>query len=322
MFEPDFDDMSEWMDLGFSFETWVKTSNYTVQPKNQGLYMEVPEKNTSVYAIYAKDMPKADVQIDVDTDTTGPDRNNISLLCRATDDGWYELSVDSSGLWAIYRYQYKGGYTLLRDGGSTAIHMIQRQNHITALCRGDTLTLFINDVKVGSGKDAKFTEGRVGVGVATFRNGGTGIQFTNLTVTMPDPSHLPGAAVAPTLAAAPTKNASGSGGNAGGGGDIIYPEPPLPGTSWAGAVLQHDTLRLLMIWVFMNAPSGCQAFYMANTEFIQQTQPVQVDEQNKVIAGEWVERWTFSHCGTQSAYRITYTSAGPDKIHINTEPWQ
>ena len=317
MFEPDFDDMSDWMDLGFSFDTWVKTSNYTVEPKNEGLYMEVPEKFTSVYAIYANDMPKADVQIDVDTDTTGPDRNNISLLCRATDDGWYELSVDSSGLWAIYRYEYKGGYTLLRDGGSTAIHMIQRQNHITALCHSDTFTLYVNDVKVGAGKDTKFSEGRVGVGVATFKYGGTGIHFKNLTVRLPDPDHLPGGTVAPTLAAVPSKAAPAQEAS-----NFIWPEPPLPGASWAGPILQHDTLRLLMLWVAMNAPTDCQAFYVTNTEFIQETQPVQVDEQNKVIAGEWVERWTFSHCGTQAAYRITYTSEGPDRIHINTEPWK
>ncbi len=322
MFEPDFDDMSDWMDLGFSFDTWVETSNYTVEPKNDGLYMEVPEKYTSVYAIYANDMPKADVQIDVDTDTSGPDRNNISLLCRATDEGWYELSVDSSGLWAIYRYQYKGGYTLLRDGGSTAIHMIQRQNHITALCRGDTFTLFVNDVKVGSGKDTKFIEGRVGVGVATFKYGGTGIQFKNLTVRLPDPDHLPGGAVAPTVAPVATKNASSGGETASSGEDFIWPQPPLAGTSWAGQVLQQDTLRILMIFVFMNAPDNCQAFYVTNTEFIQETQPVQVDEQNRVTAGQWVERWTFSHCGTQSAYRITYTSETPERIHINTEVWQ
>ncbi len=312
MFEPDFDDMSDWMDLGFSFDTWAETSNYTVEPKNKGLYMEVPEEYTSVYAIYANDMPKADVQIDVDTDTTGPDRNNISLLCRATDEGWYELSVDSSGLWAIYRYQYKGGYTLLRDGGSTAIHMIQRQNHITALCRGDTFTLFVNDVKVGSGKDTKFPDGRVGVGVATFRYGGTGIQFKNLTVRLPDPDNLPGGAVAPTVEPVPTKQ----------GAKYKWPAPPLPGTSWAGAGMQSKALIMIVPALIVNAPAGCQDFSSVNTAFLQENQPVTVDEQNNLTGGEWVEQWTFSYCGAQSVYQVTFSANGSGPVNVSVRAMQ
>jgi len=315
MYAADFKDMGDWMDFGFSFDTGEDTSNYTVESKKDSLYMEVPEEYTSVYAVYAKDMPKADVQLDVDTDTTGPARNNISLLCRFTDVGWYELSVDSSGMWAIYRYDKKGGYFLLKDGGSTAIHMIQRQNHLTALCQGDTFTLFVNGVKVGTAKDQRFSEGRIGVGVATFQYGGTGITFKNLTARLPDPEHLPGGAVAPTLAAAPPKNSTGSASN------FVYPVPPLPGTSWAGPAMQRDVLHSMMIFVMLNAPADCQQFYVSNTEFIQETQKVQVDEQNRPIAGQWVERWTFSHCGTQVVYRVTYTAEG-DGIHFVEEVWR
>ncbi len=310
MYAADFKNMGDWMDFGFSFDTGKDTTNYTIEPKKDSLYMEVPEEYTSVYAVYADDMPKADVQLDVDTDTTGPARNNISLICRYTEDGWYELSVDSSGMWAIYRYDTKGGYFLLKDGGSTAIHMVQRQNHLTALCRGDTFTLFVNDVKVGTAKDQKFSEGRIGIGVATFQYGGTGITFKNLTARLPDPENLPGGAVAPTVPPAATPK----------GGKYTYPKYPLAGTSMAGAGLQANTMIMAVIYVVPKAPD-CRDLSKVNTEFVEVTQKPVFNEQEYMIAGQWVERWTFDLCGTQVVLRITYTADGTGAIKYDVKYW-
>jgi hypothetical protein len=310
MFEPDFDDLSDWMDVAWGLDDGNETSDYTFEARKSSLHMEVPAKRTVVYAIYGKDMPKADVQIDVDTVTTGPDRNNIAIACRTNEDGWYHLSIDSSGLWGIYIYTHKAGFRLLRNGGSTAIHMIQRSNHLTAVCQGDTLTLYINDVKVGSAKDPTYPEGGIGVSLASLTVGGTGIDFRNLKVKLPDPKNPAGGAVAPTVPPAPTTQ----------GGKTKYPAVPLPGSSMAGLGLQDRALFSAMLYVILAAPD-CQDYSNVNTEFIQVTQPVNVDDQGQLMAGQWVERWTFQICGTQVVLRVTFTADGTGGANYDVKPW-
>jgi hypothetical protein len=312
MFTTDFADLSDWMDLAWSLEDGNEVSDYTFEARKGGLHLEVPPERAIVYAIYGRDMPKADVQIDVDTVTTGPDRNNIAVACRTNDDGWYHLSIDSSGMWGIYLYSHKEGFRLLRNGGSTAIHMIQRSNHLTAICQGDTLTLYINDVKVGSAKDPTYAEGGIGVSLASLNVGGTGIDFRNLTVRLPDPKNPPGGAVAPTLPAVPTTQ----------GGKYKWPSYPLPGTSMAGTGLQVKTMLFAVVYLAISAPPDCRDYSNVNTEFIQVTQPINLDDQGNLLAGQWVERWTFQLCGTQSVLRITYTADGSGGVNFDVKPWQ
>ena len=114
----------------------------------------------------------------------GPNRNNISLVCRATGDGWYEFSMNSGGFWFIWRYD-DDGFASLEEGGSTAINLQKSKNHLTAVCQGDTLTLYVNDEEVGSTSDGKFTEGQVGVSVTTFNIQGAGVEFDNVIVSIP-----------------------------------------------------------------------------------------------------------------------------------------
>jgi hypothetical protein len=310
MFAPDFGDLSDWMDFAWSLDTGEDTSDYTFEARKSSLHLEVSPDRTIVYALYGHDMPKADVQIDVDTVTTGPDRNNIAVACRTSKDGWYHLSIDSSGLWGIYIYTHKEGFRLLRNGGSTAIHMIQRANHLTAVCQGDTLSLYINDVKVGTAKDPTYAEGGVGLSLASLTMGGTGIDFKNLTVKLPDPKNPPGGAVAPTVAPVPTTQ----------GGKTKYFTYPLPGTSVASPALQARTMLIAALDIIVAVPD-CQDYSNVNTEFIQVTQPVTVNDQNQVMAGQWVERWTFQACGAQSVQRITYTADGTGGVNFDVKPW-
>ena len=48
--------------------------------------------------------------------------------------GWYEFNIESGGLWNILRYSEDiNDWKLLKSGGSTAIHMNQATNHLTAV---------------------------------------------------------------------------------------------------------------------------------------------------------------------------------------------
>lgn len=110
-----------------------------------------------------------DVRVDFRAENLGSNNNNVSLICRYNDRGWYEFNVANNGLYWIYRYTtsddnfhelYSGGVANLRTGKDT--------NDFTAICDGDRLTLGVNGVEVRTIEDSTFDEGQVGVGVSSF----------------------------------------------------------------------------------------------------------------------------------------------------------
>lgn len=187
LFAPDLSTLDDWFSFAFSFRTGNDTDNYTFDTQHSALYIEVPEEETSVYAIYQIETGNPDVQIDVDVETVaGPNRNNISLVCRANVDGWYEFSIHSGGLWVIYRFEYDEGYTTLAEGGSTAINMQRAANHLSIICQGESLSFTVNDDHLTTIKDNRFDEGFAGLSVTTFDLTGAGIEFSNFVVRVAD----------------------------------------------------------------------------------------------------------------------------------------
>ena len=112
-----------------------------------------------------------DVRLDVYAENRGKNNNNVSLICRASDEGWYEFSIANSGLWWIYAYNgLDGNYDTLANGGSNAIRMGKDVNEYTIICSGTTLALYINNVEAHTREETyyKFREGQVGIGVSSF----------------------------------------------------------------------------------------------------------------------------------------------------------
>ncbi len=160
---------------------------FTLTPDEGNLTMQIDGADTWVYAVYERDLPYADVQIDVDVEIVkGPNRNNLSLICRESHAGWYEFNILSGGLWDINKYVEGEGYTPLKSGGSTAIKMNQDVNHLTAVCAGDTLTFYVNDVKLASVRDRQFKTGRFGFSGSTFDIGHLKLFFQNFVVRVAD----------------------------------------------------------------------------------------------------------------------------------------
>ncbi len=177
----DFDDLNDWTTI-FALP---ETDEYTADINRGKLYIQVDVRDTTVYAFYDLAFDQSDVQIDAAVETVaGPNRNNVSLVCRATGDGWYEFSMNSGGLWVIWRYD-DNGFKSLKEGATTAINLQKAENHLTAVCEGETLTLIVNDQEVGSVTDDTFVSGQVGVSVSTFDIKGAGVEFDALAVSIP-----------------------------------------------------------------------------------------------------------------------------------------
>ena len=181
LFTTEFDETDGW----FIF-TIPNDGDYTAVTQDGTLYIEVPETNMTAYAIYSN-LNRDNMYISTHVETVaGPNSNNISLICRYSDAGWYEFSMYSNGFWTIWKYEENdNGYSSLAEGASFAINLQKAANEITAVCQGDNLTLIVNDTELGSVQDNQFTAGLVGVSVSTFGIPGAGAEFDWLVVTTP-----------------------------------------------------------------------------------------------------------------------------------------
>lgn len=181
IYKTEFDDATGWSSL-----TLQDGGKFTAESRNGKLYVEVNSKDTYAYVFSDIDFGYSDVQIKADVETvSGPNRNNISLVCRATDNGWYEFNIFSGGLYNILRFDSGKGWTALATGGSKAINLQKAKNNLVAICQGNQLTFIINDTKVASVRDSTYTGGVVGVSVSTFDIAGAGVEFDRLIVSLP-----------------------------------------------------------------------------------------------------------------------------------------
>jgi S1-C subfamily serine protease len=180
-FSTEFDNADNW----YTFAV-PKTDNYQASVDHSTLYLEADDKSSTVYALYDLDLQPSDVRLDAAVETVaGPNRNNISLVCRATDAGWYEFSMNSGGYWYIYKYE-NGDYALLNSGASTAINLQKAKNELIATCIGTKLSFYVNGVEMGSATDNRFKGGgQVGISVSTFDIPGAGVEFDSFVASVP-----------------------------------------------------------------------------------------------------------------------------------------
>ncbi|GIK09473.1 MAG: hypothetical protein JETCAE02_14830 [Anaerolineaceae bacterium] len=115
-----------------------------------------------------------DVRVEVSFDNRGKNNNNVSLICRYSEDGWYEFNIASNGLFNILAYDATGavhkGYNTVYSSGSTAIKAGKETNVYRAICSGRNLSLYINGTEAANFVEKKFgyTNGKVGLSVSSF----------------------------------------------------------------------------------------------------------------------------------------------------------
>ncbi len=112
---------------GWTTFVYGDDSSYSISQKPGRVYMEINTTNTTTY-LFNDDFWTSDVYVEtLETKVGGPNRMNVSLICRATDKGWYEFSITSGGYWQIWKY-YNGTYTVLKEGASKYINVQKDPN--------------------------------------------------------------------------------------------------------------------------------------------------------------------------------------------------
>jgi hypothetical protein len=131
----------------------------------------------------------SDVIIDVDTTrAAGPADNDIGVICRYQDvDNFYAMLISSDGFYAIAKNEGSGLSSLGQEQmlPSDAVNTDSAENHITASCIGQTLTLSVNGVQVAQVTDDSFASGDVGLIAGTYDSPGVDVRFDNFVVRKP-----------------------------------------------------------------------------------------------------------------------------------------
>jgi len=175
-----------------SLDSWTyflgngNDSGFTNEAVDGKWRVEINEENTWVYFTY-NDYIYTDTRIDTVAENLGRNNNNVSLICRYSENGWYEFNVYNSGKYDILYYDnlVKHDYVTLYSGGSTAINTGKATNEYTAICAEEQLTLGINgeEVRTVTNKDLK--EGLVGLGVSSFNVLPIIVEFDYFIVSVP-----------------------------------------------------------------------------------------------------------------------------------------
>ncbi|NLG73418.1 MAG: serine protease [Chloroflexi bacterium] len=181
------DDMSDW---GW-FVALGDDDAFTAKTINSRLRFEINETDTYTYMIYQPWLYD-NVRIDTTVENQGRNNNNVSLICRYSEDGWYEFNVANNGEWNILRFDQsklnrgEWPWVALYTGGTTLIDTSQGAVNIyTAICDGNELTLGINGVEIRTVRDTFFKTGQVGLSVSSFNVTPVIVEFDYFSVTVP-----------------------------------------------------------------------------------------------------------------------------------------
>ena len=135
------------------------------------LIFTIEDYDTYAYVFY-EDYSYTDVYIEASTVNRGSNDNMVTLVCRYSDTGFYEVNITNGGLYDIYAYveTMDIGYVRLYNGGSRNINMGLKSNTFAMTCEGNEISLYINGVLERTVEDNKYNmpEGLIGVGVSSF----------------------------------------------------------------------------------------------------------------------------------------------------------
>ncbi len=159
-----------------------------IHTDNGVLVFNITGEDLYAYLMYDPYIYK-NVRIDVFADNRGKNTNDVVLVCRYSEEGWYEFNISNGGLWTVWVNDKLtgGGYLSLNSGGSTAIRSGRDTNEYTAICNGNTLSLYINGREITSFTEKKYNlrDGQVGIGVSSYSVLPIIVEFDWVTISEP-----------------------------------------------------------------------------------------------------------------------------------------
>ncbi len=186
-FDGGFDNWSIFKVLG-SDET--NESGLTLETDSSRLVFDFETKYLYTYLFY-EPYEYGDVEVEARVENRGTNDNNISLICRYSDEGWYEFNVANNGLYDIlYGFTEPDGdigYTRIADGGSTKIKSGKDVNVYKIICKDRKLFLYINGTETRMVEDNQFVlrDGKIGISASSFKSLPVKVEFDWVKISEP-----------------------------------------------------------------------------------------------------------------------------------------
>lgn len=188
----DFDSPNEaWADVLDVKGQDTNLSEFTLETANGFLTFDINTPNLFSYVNYTA-YDYEDVRVDARVENRGVNNNNVSLVCRySEDEGWYEFNIANNGLyWILHGILDESNtprYSNIYNGGSNKIKQGKDVNEYGIVCREKTLTLYINGVETRTVQDNKFVlrSGQVGVSVSSFDDLPVRVDFDWVKISQP-----------------------------------------------------------------------------------------------------------------------------------------
>ena len=156
-----------------------------IMTKNGKLVFNIGGTDTYMYLINEA-FSYTDVRLDIEVENRGSNTNNVGLICRFSEEGWYEYVINSNGMYELWSFTPDEGYYLIHQGGSKHIRVGKDINQYSVICNGDRLTLFINGVDTHTQTDSTLRyEGFVGVAVSSTFAIPVEVEFEYFTISPP-----------------------------------------------------------------------------------------------------------------------------------------
>ncbi|OGO28026.1 MAG: hypothetical protein A2Z16_06635 [Chloroflexi bacterium RBG_16_54_18] len=187
-FQAEFEDPAE-MSLMNIFGDDNTGEAFTADIADGQLQLTVAKEQAALYAEYNLLLENPDVRIETQASkVAGPNSNEIGVICRSSEQGFYFLAYTSAGKWVIYRYQAgtgDNGWNTLASGTSNAILMTNASNQIAGSCAGNQLILEVNGAQIGSATDDVLTTGGYAGAAIWGEFPGLGVNFDYLYANVP-----------------------------------------------------------------------------------------------------------------------------------------
>jgi hypothetical protein len=146
----------------------------TYRMANGELLFNITERDAGIDFTY---MPYTytDVRIDARFENKPESRNtiNVSLLCRASDKGFYQVLITNDGRYVFGLYNADTQQNRnIGNGGSFLINQGKAVNEYGLVCKGNELTLFVNgeEVRTVTDQNNTLTEGYVQIYVGAIQD--------------------------------------------------------------------------------------------------------------------------------------------------------
>lgn len=141
-------------------------AGFSQKIENGQLVVELDKSSIDYpYVIFYNDQyVYSDVRIDLSVTNIANNGFGVKLICRHTDTGHYMLSFDYN--WYRIQAYRDGQWDVLYDDIFDRTFVEDTTNTLTFICKGNTLSILVNDVEGGSITDNRFSFGTVGVGIS------------------------------------------------------------------------------------------------------------------------------------------------------------